>query len=169
MAKKKKVSDNPVERLYDAGFSWFTMGRVANVPVRRVKSWKEELTEGHAGIEKLRSLVTLYDAMLSMDLAFDPVSLYEEQLVIIDLDDSKRYVRLAQFFESKVWTDEEFLQYVGKIKEFFSSSEFREIFPDDYETVELEDGEKAIVNKNAIESIGNAELIRRKDDIKVTN
>lgn len=168
MAKKKaEDSDNPIERLYDAGFSLFTLGRIANVPVSHIKVWRKELPKDRPGVDKIRSLLSLYEDMLAKDLDFDPVALYEEQLVLVEIDGEKRFVRLYQFFETGIWDKAEFMEYVTSLKSFFSLTEFREMFPDDYQTVELEGGEKAIVNTNAVESIGNAELIRHKDDISV--
>lgn len=168
MAKKKaKVSDNPIERLYDAGFSLFTLGRIANVPVSHIKVWRKELPKDRPGVDKIRGLLSLYEDMLAKDLDFDPVALYEEQLVLVKINGEKRFVRLYQFFETGIWDKAEFMEYVTSLKSFFSLTEFREMFPDDYQTVEFEGGEKAIVNTNAVESIGNAELIRHKDDISM--
>lgn len=165
--QKKQVTDNPVEHLVEAGFSWFTLSRVANVPVSQMRMWAKELPADRTGVTNIRRLVSLYDGMMAKDLDFDPVSLYEEQVVIIELDGEKRYVRLHQFFETSLWSETKFIDYVIAVKDFFSVSDFSKVFPENYETVETAKGKKSIVNIVAIESIGNAELIRRKDDFTV--
>lgn len=166
MAKTKaKVPDNPVERLYQAGFSWFTLGRVANVPVSHIKVWRKELPENRPGMEQIHRLASLYDAMMAKDFDFDPAALYEEQLVLVEINDTKRFVRLYQFFETGIWDQAKFMDYAASVKDLFSLTEFREMFPDDYQTVELDSGDKAIVNTNAVESIGNAELIRCQNEL----
>lgn len=162
--KKQQATDNPVERLAEAGFSWFTLGRTANVSVRHMRVWATELPVDRTGVEKVRDLLSLYESMLDTEPDFDPVSLYEEQVVIIELDGEKRYVRLYQFFETGLWDKTKFVEYIAVVKDFFSVADFPKVFPENYETVETAKGKKSIVNTVAIESIGNAELIRRKDD-----